>query len=183
MRLFVALPVPPHVRDHVRAAVAAWWDDDRVAWTRPPGWHVTLAFLGEVDAPTPDVVDAVRAGCGAGGVDRVRLATAGTTRLGRGALALQVEDTPDGAVATLGADVQSALEAAGLPVHRRPVRAHLTLGRARRRRPVPGDLRATVRVPPVTWTAREVEVVESVLGRGPADYAPVATVGLTDATD
>lgn len=179
MRLFVALPVPAHVVDHVRAAVAPWWSDDRVAWTRPDGWHVTVAFLGEVEDDPDGVVAAVRAGCRTTPVGELALATGEIAPLGRGAMALQVHDEPEGAVAGLGAEVQAALAAAGLPVTRRPVRAHLTLGRARRRRPVPADLLDAVEVPPVRWRADHLEVVQSILGRGPATYAPVATVGLS----
>lgn len=183
MRLFVALPVAEHVQDHVQDEVAPWWSDDRVSWTRPGGWHVTLAFLGEVDQPVEEVTAVVTSACRQADVDEVSLATGEVTTLGRGALALQVHDTPDGAVTRLGADVQAALATADLPVHRRPVRPHLTLGRARRRRPVPRDLLAEVEVAPTSWVADHVEVVQSILGRGPATYAPVATAGLTDGAD
>lgn len=179
MRLFVALPVPDHVVDHVREAIAPWWTDDRVAWTRPEGWHVTVAFLGELDEPPETVATAVRAGARAAATGTVALTTGAVARLGRGALALQVHDAPDGAVTGLGADVQAALAAADLPVTHRPVRAHLTLGRARRRRPVPADLVDDVQVAPTRWQVDHLEVVQSILGRGPATYAPVATVGLS----
>lgn len=179
MRLFVALPVPDHVVDHVRTAIAPWWTDERVAWTRPDGWHVTVAFLGEVEHEPDEVVTAVRAGARAAAASTVDLATGRVVPLGRGALALEVHDAPDGAVAGLGVDVQAALAAADLPVTRRPVRPHLTVGRARRRRPVPADLLDDVQVPPTRWRVDRLEVVQSILGRGPATYAPVATVGLS----
>ena len=49
MRLFVAVPVPDAVRDHVLDAVGDLRGDERLAWTRPDGWHATLAFVGEVE--------------------------------------------------------------------------------------------------------------------------------------
>lgn len=57
MRLFVALPVSEEAREHVRRAVEPLWRDDRLAWTRPDGWHVTLAFLGEVEDDPAAVAD------------------------------------------------------------------------------------------------------------------------------
>ena len=50
MRLFVALELPPDVIALVTEATAG--SSERhpgVAWTAPDSWHVTLAFLGEVD--------------------------------------------------------------------------------------------------------------------------------------
>lgn len=160
--------------------MAPWRSDERLSWTRPSGWHVTLAFLGEVEEEPAEVTRAVRVGCEQAAVATVQLTTGGVTRLGRGALALQVEDAPPGTLAGLGADVQAALVQAGLPVVQRPVRPHLTLGRARRRRPVPRDLLASVTVPPVGWRADQLQVVQSILGKGPATYEPVAAVEFSD---
>lgn len=179
MRLFVALPVAEDARTRVGDAVAPWRDDDRVAWTRPEGWHVTVAFLGDVaDDRLADVVAAVEAGAASAGTGPVALVTGRVVRLGRAALGLEVVDDPAGAAAGLGEAVQQQLADAELPVQHRAVRPHLTLGRARRRRPVPGDLANAIEVPATAWTADRVEVVESVLGRGPAVYRPVADVAL-----
>lgn len=180
MRLFVALEAPPPaVREQVLEAVTPWRDDDRMAWTRPEGWHLTLAFLGEVDddrlAP---VVAAVEAGVAAAEIRPTALTTGAVTTLGRGALAVEVADDPSGALDGLGRAIQDALAAVDLPVTPRPVRPHLTLGRARRRRPVPADLVEEVRVPAVSWVADTVAVVRSILGKGPAAYEIQATVPL-----
>lgn len=179
MRLFVALPVPDSARDAVLAGLADLHHDDRLSWTRPDGWHATLAFVGEVDDPEV-VVDATRVAVAAAEVGPLTLTTAGVEALARRtALALALVDDPAGAVERLGAAVQEALVDAGLEVARRRVRPHLTLGRARRRRPVPADVLDAVDVPPVTWTAAHVEVVQSRLGDGPATYRAVEAVELT----
>ncbi len=186
MRLFVALAVPDRVREAVEAAVAPHRQDDRVSWTRSSGWHVTLAFVGEVT--TDDEVDggpvevvraATAAGCRAAGTaGPIEVRTGRAVTLGRGALAVEVADDPDRAVERLGAAIQAALEGAGLPIHARRVRPHLTLARARRRRSIPAALVDAIDVPEVGWTVDGVEVVESVLGQGPATYVTRASVPL-----
>jgi 2'-5' RNA ligase len=51
MRLFVAITPPAEALEEMEALAAplraAW---PRLRWTGPAEWHVTLAFLGEVDA-------------------------------------------------------------------------------------------------------------------------------------
>ena len=178
MRLFVALPVPDEARDDVLDAVADLRRDDRLSWTRPDGWHATLAFVGEVDDPDA-VVGAARTAVATAGVGPVALTTVGVETLARRtALALRLADEPAGAVERLGTAVQDALRDAGFDVARRRVRPHLTLGRARRRRPVPAEVLDAVDVPPVTWTVTHLEVVRSLLGDGPATYRAVAQVDL-----
>ncbi|MYS63866.1 RNA 2',3'-cyclic phosphodiesterase [Streptomyces sp. SID5473] len=53
MRLFTAVVPPAAQLDELAAAVArlrqAAPGADALRWTRPAGWHYTLAFLGEVD--------------------------------------------------------------------------------------------------------------------------------------
>ena len=180
-RLFVAVPVPDGARDDVLDALAGLRDDDRLAWTRPDGWHATLAFVGEV-SDVDGVVAATRAAVAGLGAEPFTVQTGEAVTLARGsALALRLDDRPAGTMADLGDAVQEALVEAGLDVDRRRVRPHLTLGRARRRRPVPREVLAAVDVRSVTWEVEHVEVVESVLGDGPASYRTVARAPLGDA--
>lgn len=100
-------------------------------WVPPQRWHVTLAFLGEVE---PDGVRELSAR-----LDEVaakhpplkgmRLAGAGTFR---GVLWLGVGPTERHSPADrLARAVQREMRAAGAPVERRPWRAHLTIARWR----------------------------------------------------
>ena len=100
-------------------------------WVSPERWHVTLAFLGEVD---PDRIPDL-----AGRLDEVaathpplegmRLAGAGTFR---GVLWLGIEPTERHSPADrLARAVQREMRAIGIPVERRPWRAHLTIARWR----------------------------------------------------
>ena len=56
MRLFVALEIPSAVRQHLAAllaeldAVDPGWSKNRARWVQPENLHVTLKFIGHVDA-------------------------------------------------------------------------------------------------------------------------------------
>lgn len=181
-RLFVALPIAEHVRVIAQAAAAPAREvAPELTWTRPDGWHLTLAFLGDV--PVDDVPAAREVVAGAiAATGPVVCRIAGADRFDSRALFLAVDDDPAGAIADLGAGIQHAMEAAHLPVRRRPVRPHLTLARASRRGAAVTDA-VVAAVAPVTagWEADEVLLVRSHLGGGPARYEPVATCSLGSA--
>ena len=170
MRLFVALPVDEQVRRRLAAATARWRDGERGdegwRWTRPAGWHVTLAFLGEVDdvraGEVAEVVGPAVAGAGA-----VRLALGEVDHFGHRVLHVALDDDPAGAVPRLGEAAQQALAGAGLPVKPQRVVPHLTLARARKRqRPTLPDLP----VPDGSWTVDEARVTVSHLHPTGARY-------------
>lgn len=175
VRCFVALPVPAHVRAVVSAATAPACEvGTSLTWTRPEGWHVTLAFLGDVADAELDRVGAVIAEVAAA-ADPMTCEVGEVGQFGRRALWLGMDDDPAGAIAQLGADLQGALAAAGLPVEQRAVRPHLTLARASRRA---GDLEAAAgAVAPVRagWEADAVELVRSEIGDGPARYTAIGS--------
>ncbi len=179
MRLFVALPVDEEVRRRLAEATASWRTgergDEHWRWTRPAGWHVTLAFLGDVDDERAgEVVDVVGpAVAGAGGV---RLALSDVAHFRRRVLHVALADEPPGAVAGLGEDVQQALAAADFPVKQQPVVPHLTLARARKgQRPALPDLL----VPEATWTVDEARVYVSHLHPKGARYEVLERLPLT----
>jgi RNA 2',3'-cyclic 3'-phosphodiesterase len=193
-RLFVALPVPATVRrglEQARQRLRERATDLR--FTRPDGWHVTLAFLGSVPAACIDEVGrvvrgAVAAGRSSAGAGPIGLRLAGPGRFGRNVLWVAVVDDPPGAVAGLGERIQAAIAAAELPVRRQDVHPHLTLARGGRGRPVgqrhlddlAEELAAAGRGgdDDVAWVADEVQVWRSELGRGPARYHVVTSVPL-----
>lgn len=164
MRLFTALEVPEAVRELLDAAVAPLRDrHPELTWTSRDGWHLTVAFLGEVTVPSEDVAAVLATVAGA--ATPIRLSLAAPGRFGRRVLWVGVRDEPVGAVTALGAAVQQALADADLPVDRKDVRPHLTIARAgRRRADIMAPLVATIPSVGGAWTARELVLVRSVPG-------------------
>lgn len=135
LRLFVALEPPAPVRDALTAAQAAMQrrTRSRLRWTKPDALHLTLRFLGEVDAASVDAVS--------GAVERAAR--------GRKPFALRlarVEAFPNGpsprvvwagvegrldALEALRQAVEAELEEAGFARERRRFVPHVTLARVR----------------------------------------------------
>lgn len=113
-----------------KAVEAAGW---KASWVPPPNLHLTLRFLGDVDAGTvPAISDALAA------VARrhaplklaVRDLVAFPDRNAPRVLALDVADGRE-ALAALARDVEGACFELGFPREKRPFHAHLTLARVK----------------------------------------------------
>ena len=174
-RCFVAVPIREALRADLRTLVDSWRDLDGLRWTDPDGWHITLAFLGPIHAASVPVLTerltsvAVQSAMSfpTGGLGafptpaRARVAWHG------------VEDT-DGRLARLASDVARALD---LRVTQ-PFRAHITLGRSRRR---PVDLRtwlASASAPESVLEVDRIALMRSHIGGGPARYETLGTIPL-----
>ena len=177
LRLFVALVPPADALDELAAAVEALRAPPGLRWTRPEQWHVTLAFLAEVDDRTREALTPR--------LERVAhrhapptLALAGGGRFGRQVLWTRV-DGDRAALRRLADAVRAAARRCGLPVDARPYRPHLTLARASRPAtdltPLAAALDGFAGRP---WSASDLHLVRSVLGAGPgrtAHHEPVAS--------
>ncbi|GAA4711635.1 RNA 2',3'-cyclic phosphodiesterase [Pseudonocardia yuanmonensis] len=130
MRVFVAVVPPPEALAELAAALAPVQRNLRgPRWTRPEQWHLTLAFLGELDE---DTVDGVRAGL-AGVAARsapVELALTGAGRFGERVLWTGLAGDTAG-LGALAAEVAAVARAAGVALEDRRFAAHLTLARGR----------------------------------------------------
>ena len=134
MRAFVALVPPAAVLDELAAAVApvrAARPDLR--WTPPAQWHLTLAFLGEIDGDAldegvlPNLTE--RLARAARRHPPLELALGGSGRFGDRVLWTRVD--PANGPRALAASVGAAARRCGIPVDDRPHRPHLTLARGR----------------------------------------------------
>ncbi|HEX3213048.1 MAG TPA: RNA 2',3'-cyclic phosphodiesterase, partial [Actinomycetota bacterium] len=185
-RLFFGVPVPGPARAPLEAALPRLKPLVGGARLAPPGgWHLTLAFLGQVQPELADEVVRVGEAAVAGvGPARLRLEGAGTFPQGRRARVLWTGIGGDAEVLVrLAAALSSAAKAAGLRSEERPLAPHLTLARFSTPAPVPSealDLVAAAAAESEPWEARELACFRSTLG-GPrgARYRVVREFPLT----
>ncbi|HSU12262.1 MAG TPA: RNA 2',3'-cyclic phosphodiesterase [Pseudonocardia sp.] len=182
MRAFVALVPPASALAELAASLApvrAAYPGLR--WTPPGQWHLTLAFLGDIEGDGLDdgVLPALaeRLARAARRHPPMELALEGSGRFGDRVLWTRVHDLAADArrghtgVRALAGSVGAAARRCGIPVDDRPYRPHLTLARAR-----PGtDLRPAVDAltdfAGTPWTADALHLVRSRLGAGPGGTA------------
>jgi 2'-5' RNA ligase len=177
MRLFLAVNLPVHARQHL-------WDittplreaDYPVRWVGLDGLHVTLKFLGEVDADRESEIVA--------GAER---AVQGVRPFPMVMVGFGVFPTPQrprvvwaGCEATPPLElIQHAIEremnGLGFPIEGRAFRPHVTLGRARRDatphalRPLVADLETLEHGAEIP--VRSVDLMQSTLSPSGARYA------------
>ncbi|MEV1020387.1 RNA 2',3'-cyclic phosphodiesterase [Streptomyces sp. NPDC050264] len=160
MRLFAAVLPPAPVLAELGRAVDRLADHDGLRWTGRPGWHLTLAFYGDVpEATVPELTE--RLARAAARTEAFELALRGGGHFGGRALWAGVR----GDVAALGRLAERAEAAgrrAGLPGEHRRYRPHLTLARGSR-----ADLglgpyaEALVAFESAAWTVDELALVRS----------------------
>ena len=187
MRLFVAITPPAPALQHLARAV----DDvraettERLTWSLPEQWHLTLAFLGEVDERRADRLGS-RLARAAGRHPAMQLRVVGAGRFGSRRQGRVLWAGVTGDVQPLGrlaAAVGAAARREDIAVPAR-FRPHLTLARARQ----PTDLTLLVErlagYEGPEWTAVEIVLVRSHLGAGPGQrsrHEAVSTWPLTGA--
>jgi 2'-5' RNA ligase len=170
-RLFVAIELPEGVRTAVHDATAPWRRSlPAFRWTRREALHLTIAFIGSVDA---DHVTAIGSAVGVAAAALAPVPT-GLTRFGtfpdRGAarvLWVGLED-PDGGLRRVAKAAAIALEAF-LEADGRPYHPHITIGRARRLATVPAAFHDD-QVPSLRWTVDALTLFRSHLGAGAPRY-------------
>jgi 2'-5' RNA ligase len=169
-RLFFAVPVPGASRAPLEAALpdlAPLLPGARL--TAPGGWHLTLAFLGQVRPELADAVVRVGEAATAGvPAARLRLEGAGAFPGGRRARVLWAGIGGDTDVLVrLAASLAAECKAAGLRFEERPLVPHLTLARFSTPGPVPAaalELVAGAAAAGADWEARELACYRSILG-------------------
>lgn len=129
MRLFVGLRPSEPVLAELAAFLPRLGIDEHA--TAIDTWHLTLAFIGELDEPRlPDVVEALTEATRGGSPPRLRLA--GATVLGRSSTALCVGADGDlTELHELVTEVRSGLKRFAVPFDDRPFKPHLTVARAK----------------------------------------------------
>ena len=180
MRLFVALALPGDALAHLDAALApVRAAHPQPRWTPSERWHLTLAFLGEVqERLVPELCE--RLARAAARHRAPELALAGGGRFGTGVVwvGFRGEVQP---LSGLASSVAAAARHTGVAVEERRFRPHLTVARGRVVQGRPVDLRpaaeALAAYDGPCWRADRIALVRSVLGPQPA-YTELGTWAL-----
>jgi 2'-5' RNA ligase len=189
LRLFVAVELPEEIRDRLRQVATelrAALPAEPIRWVRPEGIHLTLKFLGDVEAAR---VEDLRV-CLAGALPGVSPFELQPTTLGsfggRGGLRViwigLAGDTE--ALAELAGAVERSLTPLGFSAERRPYRGHLTLARIRDRT----DRATRIRIHELLseqpqprfspFRVDRVSLMQSTLSPGGARYTSLASLPL-----
>lgn len=179
MRAFLALELPPTVREACgRALDRLRTSAGRLRLTPAGQLHVTLAFLGEIDAArAAAVAEAVGPVIRAAPAWPLRVRGCGAfPRLAHARILWLGVDDADGRCAALAATVWGRLVPLGFTPEARPFSAHVTFARIRTGRLSP-ELRAAVEAAATfdsgAEPVRRVVLMESVLGPAGSTYREV----------
>lgn len=175
-RCFVAVPLSAPLREALRPAVDAWQAATPardLRWTDPAGWHLTIAFLGEVDAErVPDL--AARLPDLVLRQPPVELIPDGLVAWPRAEEARMAwcRFRPETGIGELHRRVAGSLGV----TERRRFRPHVTLARVRGGHSLPVVAPASVELP--TTVADEVILYRSHLDPAGTTYEPIERVDL-----
>jgi len=186
MRLFVAVDPPTVAVQELVDAVAPLREGpgaERLRWTGVDGWHLTLAFLGEVPVvEVPQLEEVLARAATENGVHRLRIAGGG--RFGDRVLWAGVEGET-WALRRLADAVRAGVEEVGIETDQHGFHPHLTLARSGSTH---GRRRAVQRMAAwemqtlaeglegfrgSEWEATELRLMQSELGFGPSHYSVV----------
>ena len=180
MRLFVAIAPPAAVLDELDSLAGPLRPGrDDLRWTNREAWHVTLAFLGQVDeSATTRLLRRLENAARRHHVFRLAFAGAGAFPTPARANVLWSGISGDrGALAHLAESVAAGASRAGAPPpdRGRRFRPHLTLARCRMPADVTGLVAALDGYQGPSWPADRIHLVRSRLGA--TEYPRFTTLG------
>jgi 2'-5' RNA ligase len=190
IRSFIAIELSPDILRRVsrlQERIKADMPPGLLRWTRPEGIHLTLKFLGDVQADRLEAIaEALRAACLPHAPFSLSIGGMGVFPNPRRPRVLWIGvDEPAGVLIRLQRDVEQTVAPLGFPTERRRFSPHLTLGRVKRgRRPAELEAlgqyaeRASVRVGEMEVHA--VHLMRSDLRPSGAVYTALAEVALCD---
>jgi len=183
VRTFICFDLPAEIREKLRVLQGALKPTSRgVSWTRPEGIHLTLKFLGDVDAERMTEIAAALSRTAAGlktfaiTVGRV----GGFPNLRRPRVLWVGIEEPTGALTQLAGNIDEALGTLGFPREERSFSPHLTVGRVKS----PDGIEAVCQklnalsFAPMTFSPSELVVMRSDLRSDGAVYTPQKRIEL-----
>lgn len=188
-RLFVALTLPALVKnsiEQVQSALRRVLPSNQVRWTRPDQLHLTLKFLGNVEASrVPALVQALSDACRGSRSLALRAATVGffpERGLPR-VIWVGIQDESDRPLVRLQAAVErGVMEYTGEPAEK-SFAGHVTLGRIKgiRRSEAAALAQAAAGLADHSlgeWSANRVDLIRSELTSAGAKYRTLASIEL-----
>ncbi len=180
LRVFFGIEVDESARDaavEIVGALRASPGGEAVSWVRPESLHVTLRFLGEIEADRiPELVRRVSPETAVLASFRIRLGGVRPFPSARRPVAIVLDVAPVEPLEELAEAVERGVVAAGFAPESRPFRAHLTLGRVRTRRfPSAGS---AMTPGSAAWDVSGAVLFRSELGRSGARYNPLERLSL-----
>jgi RNA 2',3'-cyclic 3'-phosphodiesterase len=172
MRLFVAIEPPPEALTELAAVVEPLrLAAPELRWAGRETWHLTLAFLGEVDEGVlPDLSTRLERAAGRHPSQRLGIDGGGAfPTVARARVIWAGIRADDRALAALAASVAAGARRAGAspPDEGRKYRPHLTLARCRRPADVAHLVQALAGFTGSEWTATGISLMVSHLGSQP----------------
>jgi 2'-5' RNA ligase len=183
LRLFIAVDLPPDLLEDLNttlAPVRARPEVESARWTVPANQHVTLKFLGWVDAGVLDGVAGTLASVAFSHEPAtISLAGLGAFPSEMRARVLWVGlDDPAGLLAALARDLEAALVPLGFEAEPRAFTPHLTLARFKPPASVAGVLSDEPRVTAPSFEVGHLALYRSHLHPKGARYEVLATIPL-----
>lgn len=173
LRLFIACPLPPTFTVELgRVATGLRPLLPGARFTRPQGWHITLAFLGDTPAAKTNDLEKIISDVAAGTpAIRCALSSLGSFGPSKNAI-LWCGLAGAEPLGPLAASLRGRLQGGGISFDGKPLTPHITLARR-------ADLRGAT-LPPASLTETEgfldkIVLYESVLKPGGAAYTPLAS--------
>ena len=180
LRAFLAVDVGDAARRALAAAAERLAREVRgreVRWVRPESYHVTLRFLGEIEAAqAAPLARAVAAAVADVAPFELALGAVVAFPSARRPQVIAATLAPEAPLAALARAVEAAAVRAGFPAEPRAFRAHLTLGRVRDR--AHPAVAAAGALEPAPFAVREVVLYRSELLPEGALHTPVERIAL-----
>jgi 2'-5' RNA ligase len=187
-RLFIAIGLPEPVRHAIEKAqkeLRAALPTKSIRWTRSDQFHLTMRFLGGVEAQRVDrLSDAVRRACAGAGVLQLRAARIGIfPGLRRPRVLWTGVDDRDGRLAELQHSIEAVTNAFTDEPPQDKFTGHVTLARCRDINRADASTLATLVQAMANrafgdWTADSVDVIRSQPAPQGSRYATIATIDL-----
>ena len=188
IRTFIAIELSTDVLRQVgslQERIKADMPPGLVRWVRPEGIHLTLKFLGDVQADRLETIaGALQAACAPHAPFTLTVGGMGVFPNSRRPRVVWVGvDEPTGTLSRLQRDVEQVIAPLGFPAERRPFSPHLTLGRVKRGRSAAelealGQYTTRARVRVAKMAVDVVYLMRSELSPAGARYTELATAPL-----